>query len=350
MGQAVGIGSEPPSVTVVIPLFNGARYIADTLTSVLRQTVRPRAVLVGDDGSSDEGPRIVGEHPVGARLIEQAHLGVAVARNRGLAETATQWVTFLDQDDLWHPTRLERLLGWLDEHPGERIVATTEVAFSTAEEVDRLTATDPLVGQWASHLVPEASAYADLCARVDVAGSDAVEYADHRAMLRGPITVTTSFLADAQVLRLAGGFAPHALAMDDYWLLVNAARLSPIAKVDQPTLLYRVHLGATSRTTRLALPFLSSAVALRLGGGLITQDEGLERDSAGPLHEHLLDELLRSPGYADPRVRRAARHLSALLWHGAKARARAKAVLRRRASWLVPIVRGIRGRLGGTWN
>lgn len=347
MAEVECLAQAEGSVAVVIPLYNGAKHIAETLTSVQHQTIRPPDVIVVDDGSTDQSREIVREHPVGARLIEQSHLGVAVARNRGLAEVNARWVAFLDQDDLWHPTRVERLLAWLRDHPDERIVATTEVAFSTTEESEQLTATDPLVGQWASHLVPEATAYAALCVDVEVGGSDTLECIDHRGMLRGPITVTTSFIADPQLLRLAGGFAPHALAMDDYWLLVNVARLQPIVKVDQPTVLYRVHLGATSRSTRLALPFLSSAVALRLGGGLISSGDGLERDTTGPLHEHLLDELLRSPAYGDPRVRRAAHHLSSLLWHD-KARALAKAEVRRKASWLVPVIRRVRRRLGGS--
>lgn len=336
--------SDAGPVTVVIPLFNGERYIADTLTSLQQQTVPAAEVIVVDDGSTDDGVRIARQHPVGALVIEQRHLGVAVARNRGLAEAGTPWITFLDQDDLWAPTRLERLLVWLDEHPDERIVATSEIAFSTTEETDRLTAADPLVGHWASVLVPERTSYEDLCARVDTTGSGRVERHDHLALLRGPITATTSFLADALLLRLAGGFAPHALAMDDYWLLVNAARLQPIAHLDQPTVLYRVHLGATSRTTRLALPFLSSAVALRLGGGLVRENEDHDAPAVGPLHEHLFDELLRSPDYEDPRVRRIARHLGGLLWPDGKWQERAKAQVRRRADWLVPIVRKARGR------
>ncbi len=111
--------------------------------------------------------------------------------------------------------------------------------------------------------------------------------------------MTTSFVADPDLLRLAGGFAPHALAMDDYWMLVNVARLQPIPQVDQPTVFYRVHVGATSRTTRLGLPFLSSAVALRLGGGLVGVDEGLAGGLDGKLHRHL---LLRTPRLARVRA------------------------------------------------
>lgn len=342
-GRAGATGAAAP-VTVIVPLFQGARFIAETLTSIQRQTLTPAEVIVVDDGSGDDGLAIVRNHPLRTRIIAQDHLGVAVARNRGLAESSTRWVTFIDQDDLWLPDRLERLFAWLGQHPEERIVATTETAFSTTEEVDSLTAIDPLIGGWASHLVPEATAYDDLCSTVDSTGSAALERHDALAMLRGPISKTTSFVAEAQLLRCAGGFAPHALAMDDYWLLVNAARLCPIAQVDQPTLLYRVHLGATSRSTRLALPFLSSAVALRLGGGLMTRAEGLRPGTTGPLHDHLLDELLRSDECADASVRRAAGHLAGLLWHGSKTGDLAKAEVRRWAGWLVPIVRRWRHR------
>ena len=334
-----------PVVTVVIPLFNGEAHIAETLDSVHAQTFRDFEVLVVDDGSKDAGPHLVQDHPVGARLVEQAHFGVAVARNRGLLEARGDWVTFLDQDDLWHPSRLLRLVGWLAEHPDERVVATEEVEFATEEEVSGLTAADPLVGGWASHHVPEVTALRTLCETVDVSGSDDVRHYDHRAMLRGPVTASTSFIADPQILRLAGGFAPHALAMDDYWLLVNAARLCPIAKVDHPTVFYRVHLGATSRTTRLALPFLSSAVALRLGGGLISRDEGLSEDTTGPLHAHLLHELLNSSEYSDRRVRAAARRLSALLWPDGQGGEHRKAEIRLRAPWAVPTLRRVRGLL-----
>lgn len=341
MGETHPVGGMS-EVSVVIPLFNGERHIAETLTSVQFQSSPPAEVIVIDDGSDDGGPGIVRAHPVRARLVKQAHLGVAVARNRGLAETRSRWVTFLDQDDLWHPSRLERVLAWLSLHPDQRIVATTEDAFAASDEVDGLMSLDPLVGAWANYQVAAADTYRSLVEQARTEGTHTVEYFDHREMLRGPITKTTSFIAETELLRLAGGFAPHALAMDDYWLLVNAARLQPVARLDQPTVFYRVHLGATSRSTRLALPFLSSAVALRLGGGLLETTEGLDHPATGPLHEHLLDELLRSPEYGDPRVRQAARHLAALLWLGGRRRQQAKALVRLRAGRLVPLIRRAR--------
>ncbi len=146
-------GAEHPLVSVVIPLYNGAGYIAETLTSIERQTLTGVEVIVVDDGSGDAGPDAVRAHPVGAILVEQSHLGVAVARNRGLALARGRWIAFLDQDDLWHPTHLERAVHWLEQHAGERIVFAREHAFSVADEADRLQAMDQAVGGWASLLV-----------------------------------------------------------------------------------------------------------------------------------------------------------------------------------------------------
>ena len=343
----MGKNERAEAVTVVIPTYNGAAYIEETLESIRQQTTDDVEVVVVDDGSEDGTQAKVAAHAVGARLIEQPHLGVAVARNRGLAEARGRWITFLDQDDLWHPTRLQRLLDWISEHPAERLVVTTETAFSTLDETDGLSAADPLVGQWARLRVPRDDAYRQLCALDDAHGSDVVETYDHRDLLRGPITVTTSFIADPTVLRLAGGFAPHASAHDDYCLLVNAARLTPITKIDQPTVFYRVHLGATSRSTRLALPFLATGVALRFGGGLIPPEEALQRGSTGDLHQHLLDEVLRSEEYADPRVRAAARHLAELLFDGGAKDQRMRALLRLRAPRTTRSLSRLRHRLRG---
>lgn len=334
---------QKPIFSVVIPTFNGARFIGETLDSVLAQARSDVEVIVVDDGSTDDTADLVAEHAMGARLLRQDHLGVAVARNRGLAEATGRWVTFLDQDDLWHPDRLTRFLAWHERHPEHRLVATTEIAFSTRDDLSTLHDGDPLVGGWASFVAPEDGTYDDLRARADVAGSNESTTHTHLDMLAGPVTVTTSFFADPEVLRLAGGFAPHALAMDDYWLLVNAARISPLVRIDQPTVFYRVHSHATSRTTRLALPFLSSAVALRLGGGLVGRDDAWDDMRVGPLHHHLLDEVLGAG--EDPRSRTAARHLSAvLLGHGVAPRL-ARAELKRRAPRLAGAVRGVRGRI-----
>jgi hypothetical protein len=334
------------SVSVVVPLFNGAEHIAETLTSIHRQTLPASQVIVIDDGSTDDGAEIARAHPLGATVVSQPNSGVAVARNHGLSLVAGEWVAFLDQDDLWHPEHLQRSLSWLDEHPDVRIAFVREIAFSTTDESDRLREMDELAGGWASIRVPRENALGALVDGVhgvDVCGKGDVEVNDVRAMLRGPVSMTTSFVADPALLRLAGGFAPHAPAMDDYWLLVNVARLAPIRHLPQSTVFYRVHTGATSRTTRLGLPFLSSAVALRLGGGLIPVGEGIRGGLDGKLHRHLFHELLAASEYRDRRFRGAVDALARLLWPpSGRRRRRLRAHAAARLPWLRSVSRRLR--------
>lgn len=96
-------------VAVVITLFNGARWITETLESVLGQSQRPAEVVVVDDGSTDESPALVQAFP-GVKLLNNPGKGHRHARNYGFLNTSAPLVAFLDQDDLWHREHL-RLLG-----------------------------------------------------------------------------------------------------------------------------------------------------------------------------------------------------------------------------------------------
>src|SRR4051812_23148512 len=92
--DAVADYSRARAVTVVVPTYNGAAYIEETLESLRQQTTDDFEVVVVDDGSEDGTQARVAAHRVGARLIQQPHLGVAVACNRGLAEARGTWITF----------------------------------------------------------------------------------------------------------------------------------------------------------------------------------------------------------------------------------------------------------------
>lgn len=92
-------------IAVIIPTYNGASFIRRALESVLSQTRRADEVIVVDDGSTDTTPAIVAEYPV--TLIRQNNSGVSSARNTGMRRATTEWVALLDQDDWYHPKKLE---------------------------------------------------------------------------------------------------------------------------------------------------------------------------------------------------------------------------------------------------
>src|ERR1700733_2081197 len=99
-----------PLVSVLIPAFNAAETIADTLRSAQAQTYRDLEIIVVDDGSRDNTARIVSQfesEDSRIRLIQQANSGVAAARNAALAASHGSLIAPLDADDLWHPQKIE---------------------------------------------------------------------------------------------------------------------------------------------------------------------------------------------------------------------------------------------------
>lgn len=98
-------------VSVIVPAFNAARTIEETLLSIRRQTHRNLDVIVVDDGSTDDTYRIAHKHSLldeRIRVIQQPNKGVAAARNRGIAEARGQLVATIDADDVWRPSKIAR--------------------------------------------------------------------------------------------------------------------------------------------------------------------------------------------------------------------------------------------------
>ena len=104
-------------VSVVIPTYNGQRYIVPTLDSILAQKYRPLEILVVDDGSTDSTPQIVRDYAPEVRLIEQARRGHPAARNAGVRSASGEFLGFLDHDDLWSPDKLERQIACFSNRP-----------------------------------------------------------------------------------------------------------------------------------------------------------------------------------------------------------------------------------------
>src|SRR5271165_4876357 len=101
----------PITISAIIPLYNGERFIQHALASIAGQTLAPRELIVVDDGSTDDGVSIVERfgrtRPV--TLIRKPNGGQSSARNVGVAHATGDLIAFLDQDDLWYPHHLDGL-------------------------------------------------------------------------------------------------------------------------------------------------------------------------------------------------------------------------------------------------
>lgn len=272
-------------VTVVIPAFNGARFIDATLQSLASQTHQNIEVIVVDDGSTDDTLAVLKASGVPAKVVVQENLGVAVARNRGLALARGRWVGFVDQDDLWRADRIANLLRCAMAHDA-RAVASTEHPF--ALEIDRAALVELGDGRerWPRDWIVAGDEHLLTTAPVPAAELPEPERITIEQLMGGAAMLTTSVMYDRETALAAGGFAPHARALDDHILNLNVARIAgPILRIDTADLLYRVHPSSTTTVSPMASPFLSAMAAVRFGGVFPPARQ------IGPNVENLLGEL-----------------------------------------------------------
>ncbi|MBE9188820.1 glycosyltransferase family 2 protein [Gloeocapsopsis crepidinum LEGE 06123] len=114
-----------PKVSVIIPAYNAMTFLPETLDSVFSQTFIDFEVIVVNDGSSDNIKQWASEiTDLRFKLVSQENQGLSGARNTGIALTQGEYVAFLDADDLWEPTKLEKQVKSLDENPEASLVYT----------------------------------------------------------------------------------------------------------------------------------------------------------------------------------------------------------------------------------
>lgn len=95
-------------VSVIIPAYNYARFLPQAIDSVLAQTYAPVEIIVVDDGSQDDSQAVLNAYGTRIRWVSQHNQGVAAARNHGTRLSQGSYLAFLDADDYWLPTKLER--------------------------------------------------------------------------------------------------------------------------------------------------------------------------------------------------------------------------------------------------
>lgn len=132
-----------PTVSIITPAFNAARFLPEQLAAVQAQTWRDYEHIVVDDGSTDATPGLLAADSASderLRVLHQANAGAHAARNAALAAAQGRYIAFLDADDLWLPAKLERQLGFMRQGG----YAMSYHQYRTIDENGALLSTAPL--------------------------------------------------------------------------------------------------------------------------------------------------------------------------------------------------------------
>ena len=125
-----------PTVSVVIPTYNCSTLVGEAIESVLAQTRVPDQIIVVNDGSTDDTAAVVQRYRDGRIVyIEQANGGISAARNRGLSIATGDFIAFLDADDRWLPSMVEKQLALLERQSD--VVCTFANFMRTDETIKR---------------------------------------------------------------------------------------------------------------------------------------------------------------------------------------------------------------------
>lgn len=121
--QPVSDRTDAPTISVVIPAYQAAAFIADAVDSVLAQTYPAHELVVCDDGSTDDLAGVLARYDGRLTVVRQENRGLSAARNRAVAETTGELVAVLDADDVFLPEYLERMAAAATERPDLDIIA-----------------------------------------------------------------------------------------------------------------------------------------------------------------------------------------------------------------------------------
>lgn len=209
-------GDKTPVISVVLPVYNGEKYLAEAIDSVLAQSFPDFELIIIDDGSTDDSLRILQEYhhrDSRIRLVSRENRGLVTTLNESIAIARGEWVARMDADDIALPQRLERQLQWLGKTGADVVGSWARCFGSWDQRTTRVYQTDRAI-------------------KMDM-------------LFKSPFVHPTVMMRTALIRKL--GYDKSAEKAEDYDLWVRAARSGWVmSNVPEVLLLYRKHASQTS--------------------------------------------------------------------------------------------------------
>ena len=244
--------------SVIIPLYNKGPYIQKALESVLHQTGGDYEIVVVDDGSTDGSydtakSILEGSH-VPFRLMHQANMGVSTARNNGVAASSGDYLCFLDGDDWWEPTFLEKIDGLIKAFPDAGIYGSNYYIVKGGSKRIAL-----------NHI-----------------GTGYINYCRAYTKMRMPLW-TGAVCIPRKVFEESGGFRPHLKLGEDFDLWIRISLKNKVAFLNDPQSFYNQDSDAQWRGVgKLRKPETHM---------LWNLDYLAEEEKTNPDYKRLIDEI-----------------------------------------------------------
>jgi glycosyltransferase involved in cell wall biosynthesis len=214
--------SDGPFVSVLMPAYNAARYVAEAVESILNQSYTNFEFLIVDDGSTDDTPEILKRYAhrdPRIHLISRPNTGLVVALNEMLAKARGEYIARMDADDIALDMRFEKQVTYLNNHP-ECVLVGSRVQIIDPEGGE-LT----VLGQALSH----------------------EQIVDDFLANRGQIIYHPAVMFRRQVVMDLGGYDDEMVEAEDLDLFLRLAEVGRIINLPEPLLKYREHLKKSGR-------------------------------------------------------------------------------------------------------
>ena len=211
---------KPPICSIVIPVHNAEQYIIDAIESVKQQTVKPLEIIVINDHCRDNSIHLVRNYDPEILIVNCQKRGASAARNRGIDIASSEFIAFLDADDICHPKRIEFQIGAFSKNPNAAMV------FSAMAYIDH---NGQQIGKAAHIHNFDPSALSG------------------KLFVRNRIGSTSVAMVKRDVLNKSGGFDEKLAFNEEYDLWLRIALDFEIQYIDKALIYYRLHKQNISR-------------------------------------------------------------------------------------------------------